>query len=267
MQPERPTQRGFAPLASLSLAFGFLTRLPVAKGGAASKGALARAGWAFPLVGLVVGAVGGGICAGALALDLPPLLAAILGVAAMVLLTGALHEDGLADVADGFGGAFAREIKLQIMRDSRIGTYGVVALILVLGARLAVIEALQEPLAALAAIIAAAVLSRTAMVWLMATLPPARPDGLGADAGRPSAATATAASLIAVALAMAALGPLGGLIASVAVAVVAGFFGAQAMRQIGGATGDVLGATQQLTEIAALVAAGAAFDQLDIWWT
>jgi len=266
MHPQRPTSRGVLPLASLGVAFGFLTRLPMPRGRTAAKGDLARAAWAFPLVGLVVGAVGGGVCAGALALDLPPLLAAILGVATMVLLTGALHEDGLADVADGFGGAFEREMKLQIMRDSRIGTYGVLALVLVTAGRLAVIEALQEPLAALTAMIAAAVLSRTSMIWLMATLPPARENGLGAQAGRPGAVVIVAASVIAIVLAMAALGPLGGLIAGAAVAIVAGVFAIVSWRQIGGATGDVLGATQQLTEIAALVAAAIAFDQLDIWW-
>jgi adenosylcobinamide-GDP ribazoletransferase len=266
MQSDRPTQRGFAPLASLGLAFGFLTRLPVPGGRAPGKAALARAGWAFPLVGLVVGAVGGGLAAGALALDLPPLLAAILAVAAMVLMTGALHEDGLADVADGFGGAFERELKLQIMRDSRIGTYGVLALILVQAGRLAAIEALQEPYPALAAVIAAAVLSRAAMVWLMAALPPARSTGLGAEAGRPGVGNTFATILIAVAVSMAALGPLGGAIASATAVVVAGVFGTIAIRQIGGQTGDVLGAAQQLTELAALIAATILFDHLDLWW-
>jgi adenosylcobinamide-GDP ribazoletransferase len=254
------------PLWSLRVAFAFLTRLGVRHPADAGSGDLARAGWAFPLVGLVVGGIGGGIAAGALALDLPPLLAAILGVAAMVLVTGALHEDGLADVADGFGGAFEREKKLAIMRDSRIGTYGVLVLILVMAGRLAAIEALQEPLAALAAIIAAAVLSRAAMVPLMAALPAARPSGLGADAGRPGAVNVACATIIAVALAIAALGPLGGIIAAAAVAVVAGVFAALAMRQIGGATGDVLGAAQQLTDVTALIAATVMLDLFDVWW-
>jgi adenosylcobinamide-GDP ribazoletransferase len=253
-------------LWSLRVAFAFLTRLGVRHPADAGTGDLARAGWAFPLVGLVVGGIGGGIAAGGLTLDLPPLLAAILAVAAMVLLTGALHEDGLADVADGFGGAFERAKKLDIMRDSRIGTYGVLALILVTGGRLAAIEALQEPLAALAAIIAAAVLSRAAMVALMAALPPARPSGLGAGAGRPDAVNAVAAAVVAVAVAMVALGPLGGIIAGAGVVVVASAFGALAMRQIGGSTGDVLGATQQLTEVASLIAASVVVDLLDIWW-
>jgi len=256
----------FAPLWSLRVAFAFLTRLRVMGVPGAAKGNLARAGWSFPFVGLVVGGVGGGVCAGMLALNLPPVLAGILGVAAMAYLTGALHEDGLADVADGFGGAFEREAKLEIMRDSRIGTFGVVTLVLVLAGRMTAIAALDAPLAALAAVIAAAVLSRAAMVWLMAALPPARPSGLGADAGRPSGTTTILATIIAVALAMAALGPLGGVIVTVTVVVVAGLFAAVAWRQIGGQTGDVLGAAQQLTEIAALVAALVLFDRLGNWW-
>jgi adenosylcobinamide-GDP ribazoletransferase len=266
--PKPSVEQGFnprmRPLWSLRVAFAFLTRLGVRHPRDAAMGDLGRAGWAFPLVGLVVGGIGGGIAAGALALDLPPLLAAILGVAAMVLVTGALHEDGLADVADGFGGAFERDKKLAIMRDSRIGTYGVLALILVLAGRLAAIEALQEPLVALAAVIAAAVLSRAAMVALMAALPAARPSGLGA--GRPGAANVACATIIAVALAIAALGPVGGIIAAAAVALVAGLFAALAMRQIGGATGDVLGAAQQLSDVTALIAATVMLDLFDFWW-
>ena len=272
MQPASAQKRGFAPLWSLGVAFAFLTRVNFVGGGVTRgrtivRGDLARAGWAFPIVGLVVGAAGGGICAGALALALPPLLAAILGVAAMVLLTGALHEDGLADVADGFGGAFEREDKLKIMRDSLIGTFGVVALVLVLAGRLAAIAAMQAPLATFLAIVAAAVLSRAAMVWLMALMPQARESGLGAEAGRPGALTAGIATVIAAALAVAALGPLGGALASVVVAAVAGLFAGLAMRQIGGSTGDVFGATQQLTEVAALIAAAVIFGRLGAFWS
>ncbi|MDH3236832.1 MAG: adenosylcobinamide-GDP ribazoletransferase [Alphaproteobacteria bacterium] len=276
MQPASAQKQGFAPLWSLGVAFAFLTRLGFLSGRIVgggdkpgrtiAKGDLARAGWAFPFVGLVVGTVGGGVCAGALALALPPLLAAILGVAAMVLLTGALHEDGLADVADGFGGAFEREAKLKIMRDSRIGTFGVVALFLVLAGRLAAVAAIEAPLAAGLGIVAAAVLSRATMVWLMAFMPPARESGLGAEAGRPGALTAGIAAVITVALAVAALGPLGGAIGCVAAAVVAALFAGLAMRQIGGSTGDVLGAAQQLTEVAVLVAAAVTFDRLGGFW-
>jgi adenosylcobinamide-GDP ribazoletransferase len=266
MQSSSPPKHGFMPLWSLRVAFSFLTRLRLMGEHAVAKGDLARAGWAFPIVGLVVGAAGGGVCAAALALDLPPLLCAILGVAVMVLLTGALHEDGLADVADGFGGAFEREAKLKIMRDSRIGTFGVIALVLVLAGRLATVEALDRPLAALLALIAAASLSRAAMVCLMTALPPARKSGLGADAGRPDTLNAAAATIVAVALAVAALGPLGGAIASLATAGVAGLVAFLAWRQIGGATGDVLGAAQQLTELAVLIAAVVIFDRIGSWW-
>ncbi|WP_052711642.1 adenosylcobinamide-GDP ribazoletransferase [Elstera litoralis] len=106
------------------LALMFLTRLPVPINPAPEASEIAEAGDMFPLVGTLIGAATGAVFWGLSTLGLPPLVAAATALAAQLLLTGALHEDGLADMADGFGGGFTRARKLEIMRDSRLGTYG-----------------------------------------------------------------------------------------------------------------------------------------------
>jgi hypothetical protein len=120
---------------------------------------------------------------------LPPLLAALIAVAATVAVTGALHEDGLADTVDGFGGGGDRERKLQIMRDSRIGTYGVVALVLALGARVVALASFEDDADAIAALVLCQAASRALIVAVMRRAPLARSDGLAASAGRPTQAT------------------------------------------------------------------------------
>src|SRR3954470_16025626 len=114
----------------LKIGFIFLTRLPFPHQTPIAKGEVSQALWTAPVVGVAVGLLGAGVYWLAQALHLPPLPAAALAVAATLIATGGLHEDGLADVADGFGGGATRDRKLEIMRDSRIGTYGVCALIL-----------------------------------------------------------------------------------------------------------------------------------------
>ncbi len=252
-------------LASLSssprdfwLAFGFLTRLSGPSLRSVDPGRLGSALRLAPLVGLVVGVCGALVSWVALAgLGLPALPAALLTVGATIWVTGALHEDGLADVADGFGGAFERSRKLAIMRDSRIGAYGVTALILSIGLRAAALAALAGPEAAAAVLIAAHSLSRGLLAPAMLVLVPARDDGLAAAAGRPRPVDALTAVLLALVLAGLAVG--GGLalsfgLAALAAAAVAALIAA---RQIGGYTGDVLGAVQQAAETAVLLAAAA----------
>src|SRR3954469_7984778 len=117
-----------ALIDGLRVALAFYTRLPMAQPTPAGGVALARAGWAVPLVGVLIGALGALAYWIAVRLNLPPLVGATLAVCATLLLTGALHEDGLADPADGFGGGATRQQILDIMRDSRIGTYGALAL-------------------------------------------------------------------------------------------------------------------------------------------
>ena len=158
-----------APIASgfddIRHCLAFLTRLPVPlPADAARPEALARAAWAFPLVGIVVGGVAGLALLAAEALGLDPLAGSVVAVAAAVLLTGGLHEDGLADVADGFGGGHDRAGKLAIMRDSRIGSYGVLALILSVGLRVSLLASLASSSAAVLVLIATGILSRAAIV-------------------------------------------------------------------------------------------------------
>jgi len=244
-----------APLVAagdLAAAIGLLTRLPVpahgARGGAAA--------WAYPLVGAGIGALTGGILSAAAATDLPPPVAAGLAVAVAVTVTGALHEDGLADAADGLWGGWTRERRLEIMRDSRIGAYGVLALVLSLLLRWSCFAAIAPTAGAWLYLAAAGAASRAAMVALWSALPPARRDGLAAGQGRPRRATALLAGVLALAV-LATLPAGGGVPVALACAGAALVCGRLAWTRIGGQTGDVLGATQQVCEIAALLAATA----------
>lgn len=211
--------------------------------------------WAFPLVGAVIGAAQGLVLSMLATLGFPALVAAALTVAAIAALTGALHEDGLADTADGFGGGATRRRKLEIMRDSRIGTYGVLALvsmILVKVSALAAIASQSWPqIVGLGAAGAAA--SRALMVWLLHAMPPARTDGLASMAGRPTrdvtAAAVTVGLGLAVVLGWLALGPGAGLLAALLACLMAVAIKWLSLRQIGGHTGDVCGATQALSEM------------------
>lgn len=237
-------------LAEVQLAVMLLTRLPA--GRMAEAPAIGAVVWAFPLAGALVGGIAAAVLAGALALGIAPALAAGLALAASVLATGGLHEDGLADVADGFGGGRDRARKLEIMRDSRIGSYGGLALILSLGLRwqgLALLAG-QHPAFAPAALIALAMSSRAGLGFALLWMPAARSDGMGKSA----AGTSFARAMLGLALAgfgLAVLLPwpaaLWVLSAQVAAQLI---FARIALRQIGGQSGDVLGAMQQLAEMA-----------------
>ncbi len=244
-----------ARLAEVQLALMLLTRLPAGVLPGPPPG-IGQAAWAFPLAGLAVGGVGAAVLGLALWPGLPPVVAAGLALAAMVLATGGLHEDGLADCADGFGGGRDLAARLEIMRDSRIGSYGALALILVTGLRwqaLAALAALGAWQAALA-LLALAALSRAVMPVLMAFLPPARPEGLGGHAARARSSDAVAALALGLALALVFIGPAAAFWAASAMALASLLMAWAAHRLIGGQTGDVLGATQQLAELAGLLA-------------
>ena len=238
----------------LRLATSFLTRLPVrAPGGVA----LARATNAFPLVGVIVGLVAGLAYLVAWWLSLGPWLAAIAAVAAAIALTGALHEDGLADVADGFGARGEREARLAAMRDSRIGAFGVIALVLALGARIGGLAELHGPLTVLVTLVAAGALSRAAVVVAMRYMPAARSDGLGAGAGTPDVEEMGTALAIAAVVTVAMLLPWGWLPALLFGGGAALVMAWRARRAFGGQTGDVLGAIQQAAEIGVICGAAA----------
>jgi adenosylcobinamide-GDP ribazoletransferase len=236
----------------LRVAAAFLTRLPIRQPEPAGLSALARAGRCFPVVGLGVGLAAGVVYAVSIEFALPPILAAVLAVAAAILVTGALHEDGLADTADGFGGGGDREAKLHIMRDSRIGTYGVIALILALAAQIAALSVLGDSDAVAASLIVCHAASRALLVPVMHFEPPARSDGLAVSVGRPTSSTALWALGIAALVALI-FTWFDGPIAFVIGAAVAWTVVRIARRQIGGITGDVLGAVQQTTAVAMLL--------------
>lgn len=241
----------------LRLAFSFLTRLPIPCPMIPDPGALARAMAWFPVVGLAVGGLGGAVFWAAHTV-LPPLVAALLAVLTTVLVTGALHEDGLADSADGLGARGDKDRRLEVMRDSRSGSYGVVAMIFSIGLRTAALAAAPTAWAGCAALIAAHALSRAMIPAAMQIMPAARPDGLGASAGIPDATRAAAAAVIGAGVTLLCLG-FAAPLAVLAALAVSGAVVHVARRMIGGFTGDVLGAIQQVSEIAILLAAAGAW--------
>ena len=239
----------------LALALGLLTRapIPVSASHAARRGAAPA--WAWPVVGTLVGAVGAAVGALALWAGLVPPLAAGVAIIAQVMLTGALHEDGLADAADGLWGGWDKARRLAIMKDSHIGTYGVMALLLVTLIRWLALTMLIAA-ADWAAIIAAGAISRVPMAVIMAALPNARDSGLSHRVGRPPQGAAATACLLA-AVAGGALIGTSLVPATLAVMILCGWLAVTARIRIGGQTGDILGASQQLAEVAVLVVATA----------
>ena len=234
----------------------FLTRLPIRWQGDMPPDLAARSLRAGPIVGGAIGLAGGAVFAGALALGMPPTLAALSAIAAQIGLTGGLHEDGLADLADGLGGGGDRAAKLEIMRDSRIGSYGALALILAVGARVLALASL-EPMAGIAARVAVGAMSRAVWPALMHWLPPARTDGVAAAHGEQPAIRLAVTLGLAAALAFLVL-PFFTALAALAAAVLArAGTGLLAWRQVGGHTGEVLGGAQQIVEIAMLAALAA----------
>ncbi len=233
-----------------ALAVAFLTVLPVR----ARHGTLERAAGWFPVVGALIGALAGGVRAAADPL-VGPAAATVLALVALVAVTGALHQDGLADTADGLGARGDRERRLAVMRDPAVGAFGALAL---LAWALAVLTALAQlsPGAAAAAIAAAAAVGRWAALLHAAGASPAREDGLGAGF-TPGAPALLAATTATVAIAGAVSGPLAGLAALAAGAAVGGGSAAFVRRALGGRTGDTLGATVAVAEAAVcLVLAG-----------
>jgi adenosylcobinamide-GDP ribazoletransferase len=239
--------------STLFTALAFLTRIPIphADGTAAAIG---RSASAFPLVGALLGAAD--ICVLLiLRRVMPPTLTATAIVLTGILLTGALHFDGLADTADGFGGGRTREDVLRIMRDHQIGTYGAIALIVVLLLRVTAIATLIERNAAERSLIVAPTIGRWAILLLGRWLPYARADdGLGRaltdHAGNRELCIATA---LALAVATIANGWIGA--AGLGISVVAtGLLGITARRRIGGVTGDTLGANAVVCETAVFLA-------------
>jgi adenosylcobinamide-GDP ribazoletransferase len=233
----------------LAAATAFLTRVPTGRLAVFDAPAVARAAPLYPLVGAGVGAFAGGVV-DLTAGPLPAFAAAALGLAVAALVTGGMHLDALADTADALGG-MTRERRLEIMRDHAIGSFGAVALVLVLAFEASVLAAQSSAWTSFAA---AGACARWSALPLAAFLPAARVDGQGAAlAGRTTPAAVVGGGGVAVALALAlrgwaGLAPVG---AAAAAALVLGIF---FRRWLGGVTGDTLGATTELAQAAALAA-------------
>ncbi len=233
------------------LALQFLTRLRLPFGVKFSSEAQAVSPRWYALVGVVVGAVAGLLFWGASAL-FPPVVAVLVAVAGQLMLTGALHEDGFADACDGLGGVRSREKVLEIMRDSRIGTYGVLGLGLMLAGRVAVLADLP-PLAVPFVLIAGHAASRASMLWVMASSAYVRDQGAATGVAERLDQRAVVTNFVTAGLAMLPL-----LLVLPGMAILLGLAGLiaghVAMRQrfetrLGGYTGDCLGAVQQCSEI------------------
>ncbi|MBB3936654.1 adenosylcobinamide-GDP ribazoletransferase [Aureimonas phyllosphaerae] len=245
---------------SVLRACAFLTRLPTVPAAfAGAPVALGRDAPAFPVAGILAAALPALVLLGLLAAGLAPLAAATAAVLLLVVLTGALHEDGLGDTADGIFGHADRDRALAIMKDSRIGTYGALALMGSLALRISLLAAIAElsgPHAALA-LLAAAAGSRGAMALLWSALPSADPGGLADRVGRPSGRRGAAAALVGLALSAALTLPVFGWSALALPPALAalGWFWLRGvlLRRLGGQTGDTLGACQQIGEIAWLL--------------
>ncbi|MEO1775377.1 MAG: adenosylcobinamide-GDP ribazoletransferase [Pseudomonadota bacterium] len=248
--------------AALS-ALQFATRLPVPDPGW-EPGRMALAAAWLPLAGALTGALAGGVYAAALTV-LPPLAAAVVAVAALLWLTGALHEDGLADLADATGGQASPERAREIMRDSRLGTYGVLSLVVLILLRVTALATLSAGEGVVALILAGAI-GRAALLAVATALPPAQAEGLGAALVTADGVAAVArrfrpralVSLAVTAGAAVVVAGAAGLAALAAAGVLAALLARIAMRRLGGATGDVYGAVAAAGEAAALLALSAA---------
>jgi adenosylcobinamide-GDP ribazoletransferase len=246
----------------LVLALGFLSRIPMPGGPFARHPGFPLAATAdmFGLAGLVISLPAAITLALASALW-PPAIACALALAVLVAITGALHEDGLADCADAFFGARDVPRRLDIMKDSRIGAYGATALIVVLLAEWAALTAIMQAhggLAAAIALMVATSASRAGLVWHWQVLPEARPEGLAASQGKPqwravqaSAAMAGAAALLTVPMLLSAVHFIAFIFAGSASALAAMIV---ARAKIGGMTGDTLGMSAKITMLGGLLA-------------
>ena len=239
----------------IAVSLAFCTRLPLPPLAPVTGGDVARAGWALPVAGIVVGGIAALAYWAAHRIGLPPWPAAALALAAGVAITGALHEDGLADTADGFGGGKDRAQKLAIMRDSRLGTYGACALAASFMLRWSALASLGDPGPSAIALMAAHASARASLPAFLLFVPPARSDGLSAGAGRPPPSIAIAAALLGVLVLFLSFGARGALICFLLLCAAGAGMGWLSTREIGGQTGDVAGALEQVNENVILLAA------------
>lgn len=241
----------------LMMGLRFYSRLPTGDA-PHTRPNLNRMALALPLTSLVIGALPAAVLLGLEWLTVPHYFAAALAVATLVIVTGAMAEDALADAADGLFGGRNIEQRLDIMKDSRHGTYGVCAIALLLGLRITAIGSIANPLAAVGVLLAATVMARSGALWLTVALPPARSGGAAAAAGQVSRQAFGIGAVFMVVLSFVLAGfavSIFGLITAYALgALVIWGWITLCRRLIGGQTGDLIGALQALLEIAVLTA-------------
>lgn len=250
-------------MSGLLGALQFLTRVPIRTRRAIAHDRVVP--W-FPIAGALIGVLIGGVAAGSAEL-VPPLVAGAGAVAVGLLVTGAFHEDGLADVADAFGGGWTVERRLEILKDSRHGTYGVAALTTSIVVRVAAAASIVAPAASFAAFVAAHCLGRAAAVVAMRLAPPATESGLGVSAAsalRPVPTFVGLAGGVAVVAASVGWWVVPFVVAAaIGTAATVGL----AVRKIGGLAGDVLGAVEQVVECLVLVVASGLAVRHELWWS
>lgn len=246
----------------LLAALQFLTRVPIRL---REEPSLSRTVAWFPLAGAIIGVAVGGVAAGMWQLT-TPLVAAAVAVVIGLLITGAFHEDGLGDIADAFGGGWTVERRLEILKDSRHGTYGVAAISSSIVLRIVALGAVAGPAAMFASAVAAHTMGRVAAVGMAGTMQLAGNTGLGADYGRSTTRTRAAVGCASgLAVTVLAVGWWAApLLAAALVAAVA--VGVLARRKIGGISGDVLGAAEQVAECLCLVVLSGLSIRHQLWW-
>lgn len=245
----------FPELHDIAAAFSLLTRLPVPVDHARAGARAAVAVWAYPLVGMVVGGIAGALGGVLFTYGVSAGISAAVVIAVMMLLTGALHEDGIADCADGLAGGMTQARRLEIMKDSRVGAFGAAAVGVFLLARWSGTEALLPVYWPIIFAVIGAV-SRLPMVLAMAIMPLARKDGMAAGVGRPPLLSVLLAIVLGASISVLLTGYLGvWLMFWACLAPIPLWFVAR--RTIGGYTGDILGGSQQIAEVAALAVATA----------
>ncbi|WP_296418935.1 adenosylcobinamide-GDP ribazoletransferase [Pseudooctadecabacter sp.] len=253
---QKDDQSAFVAITDVPAALGLLSRLPVPVDFDTARARGPKAAWAYPVAGAILACLAASVAQIALWSGLSAPLAAALALTMLIVTTGAMHEDGLADCADGLWGGWDAARRLDIMKDSHIGVYGVLALILGLLLRWQALTVVVGAGSLWAPLIATAMISRAVMVPVMARLPHARSTGLSYSVGRPSIATARLAETLAALAAIILLGWSG--LAMILVALLTATACALIARsKINGQTGDVLGATQNLTEMTVLLALAA----------
>jgi adenosylcobinamide-GDP ribazoletransferase len=242
----------------------FLTRMPVRTSRPLDT---ARSVPWFPIVGLLIGALVGGVAA-LLEPWASPYVAAGVAIVIGLLVTGSFHEDGLGDVADAFVGGWTREDRLRILKDSRHGTYGVVALVSSIALRFVALGALVTagPKSAVIGAVVAHGLARSGAVGTMLVASPATGEGLGSDyvahlrRGASTVAIVVTSGIVAVVAGWWAAVALGAILATTVVMV------AWSRRKIGGISGDVLGAIEQCGEVAVFVVLSMVAAHHQPWW-